>query len=36
MNKQFVPIGTHPIEVGHYKLPTKEVLRLMENIKKLL
>ncbi|MDN4603833.1 MULTISPECIES: ATP-binding protein [Paenibacillus] len=36
MDKQIVPIGTHPIEVGFYKLPTKEVVRLMENIKKIV
>ncbi|SDD53498.1 AAA domain-containing protein [Paenibacillus sp. CF095] len=36
MKKHFVPVGTHPIEVGHYKLPTKEVIRLMDNLKKIV
>ncbi|KOY16703.1 ATP-binding protein [Paenibacillus xylanivorans] len=36
MDKQLIAIGTHPIEVGHYMLPTKEVLRLMENLKKIV
>ncbi|KAA8745347.1 ATP-binding protein [Paenibacillus sp. UASWS1643] len=36
MNKPMVRIGTHPIEVGHYLLPTKEVLRLMESLKKIV
>lgn len=34
MDKPTVQIGTHPIELGHYLIPTKEVLRLMENLKK--
>lgn len=32
MNKPKVSIGTHPIEQGHYLVPTKEVLRLMESL----
>lgn len=36
MEKHLVPVGTHPIEVGHYKLPTKEVIRLMDNLKKIV
>ncbi|WP_051289903.1 ATP-binding protein [Paenibacillus massiliensis] len=31
-----IPVGTHPVEVGHYLLPTKEVLRLMDNLKKIV
>ncbi|MGM1044519.1 MAG: AAA family ATPase [Bacillota bacterium] len=36
MDKPTVQIGTHPIELGHYLIPTKEVLRLMENLKKIV
>lgn len=32
MNKPKISIGTHPIEQGHYLVPTKEVLRLMESL----
>ncbi|MDF9839680.1 MULTISPECIES: ATP-binding protein [Paenibacillus] len=32
MDRPNVPIGTHPIEQGHYLMPTKEVLRLMVKI----
>ncbi|MNO23252.1 Archaeal ATPase [compost metagenome] len=32
LDRPKVMIGTHPIEVGHYLLPTKEVLRLMESM----
>lgn len=36
MDKPTVQVGTHPIELGHYLIPTKEVLRLMENLKKIV
>ncbi|KAA8786756.1 ATP-binding protein [Paenibacillus amylolyticus] len=36
MENNLIPVGTHPIEVGHYLLPTKEVLRLMDNLKKIV
>src|SRR5690606_29039001 len=31
-----IAIGTHPIEQGHYVLPSKEVLRLMNGILKIV
>lgn len=30
MERPKVQVGTHPIELGHYLIPTKEVLRLMD------
>lgn len=36
MDKPHVQIGTHPIEQGHYLIPTKEVLRLMGSITKIV
>ncbi|TDL69382.1 ATP-binding protein [Paenibacillus amylolyticus] len=36
LENHLIPIGTHPIEVGHYLLPTKEVIRLMDNLKKIV
>lgn len=36
MDKPYVQIGTHPIEQGHYLIPTKEVLRLMGSITKIV
>jgi hypothetical protein len=36
MDKPYVQVGTHPIEQGHYLIPTKEVLRLMDGITKIV
>ncbi|RCW40581.1 AAA family ATPase [Paenibacillus prosopidis] len=36
MERPNVQVGTHPIEQGHYLIPTKEVLRLMESIYKIV
>ncbi|MCY9589843.1 AAA family ATPase [Paenibacillus chitinolyticus] len=36
MERPNIPAGTHPIEQGHYLLPTKEVLRLMKSISKIV
>ncbi|MGG0815514.1 hypothetical protein ABE142_23045 [Paenibacillus alvei] len=34
MNRPYIPEGIHPIEQGHYVLPTREVLKLMETLMK--
>lgn len=36
MVRPMVQIGTHPIEQGHYLIPTKEVLRLMEAMSRIV
>ncbi|GGD62816.1 ATP-binding protein [Paenibacillus nasutitermitis] len=36
MERPNIIVGTHPIEMGHYLMPTKEVLRLMEGIFKIV
>jgi hypothetical protein len=36
MDKPKIQIGTHPIEQGHYLVPTKEVLRLMNSMCKIV
>ncbi|TVY02168.1 ATP-binding protein [Cohnella terricola] len=36
MNRPNVTPGTHPIEQGHYIVPTREVLRLMESMIKIV
>lgn len=36
LNNHLIPVGTHPIEVGDYLLPTREVLRLKGNLKKIV
>ncbi|TVX93262.1 ATP-binding protein [Paenibacillus agilis] len=34
MNRPSIPNGVHPVEQGHYVLPTREVLKLMETLMK--
>lgn len=36
MERPIFPVGTHPIEIGLYTLPTPEILRLMDHLKQIV